>query len=96
MATQTSSRPQLITTKEAADLLRVDPRTVLNWIKDELIPYVQLPGRGARKEYRIPLGALLASLAGTYDLAEGIRDWDRRAVDAGITDEAVLAVLDED
>lgn len=91
MAVQTSTRPQLITTKEAADLLRVNPRTVLNWIREDRIPYVELPGGGARREYRIPLDALLSSLAGTFNLAEAIRDWDQRAAAEGITDEKVLA-----
>jgi excisionase family DNA binding protein len=63
-------RPQLITTKEAADLLSVSSRTVLNWIRDDAIPYVELPSRGdQRHEYRIPLHGLLRSLSGNYDLA---------------------------
>lgn len=95
MALQTIPRPQLITTKEAAELLRVEPRTVLNWIKEDRIPYVELPGGGDRRTYRIPLGALLSSLSGTFDLAKEIRDWDRRAVEEGITDEKVLAALED-
>jgi excisionase family DNA binding protein len=71
------STPRLVTTKEAAELLSVSPRTVLNWIQDGAIPYVELPSRGGqRREYRIPLHGLLRSLAGNYDLAEEFRSAD--------------------
>lgn len=66
--------PRLITTHEAASLLRVTPRTIVNWIERGSIPYLELPSGGARKEYRIPEVALLRSLAGNFDLeAELVR-----------------------
>jgi excisionase family DNA binding protein len=71
------SNPQLITTKAAAELLSVSPRTVLNWIRDDAIPFVELPSRGReRHEYRIPLHGLLRSLSGNYDLAAELRAAD--------------------
>jgi excisionase family DNA binding protein len=61
------SEAQLITVQEAAELLRVDPTTVTNWIKHGLVPYIELPSN-ERKTYRLPLNALIQSLAGNYDL----------------------------
>ena len=49
-----------------------------------------------RQEYRIPLAALLKSLGGNYDLAAELRSLDAAALEAGTTDEDVLAALDED
>ena len=64
-----AARPVLLTVPQAASLLRVSDRTVRRWIKAERIPFLQLPAG----EYRIPQGALLASLRGTYDLAEELQ-----------------------
>jgi excisionase family DNA binding protein len=87
----TAARPQLITVAQAATLLNVSERTIRNWIEDERIPYLKLPGGG----YRIPQGALLASLRGNYDLGAELRELDRRR--AGVTDEDVRkAVTDDD
>ena len=70
-------KPELITTRQAAEMLSVSPRTVLNWIRDDAIPYVELPSRGdQRHEYRIPLHGLLRSLSGNYDLAAEFRGAD--------------------
>ena len=55
---------------EAATLLNVNERTIRRWIDAEWIPYLELPGGS----YRIPQGALLASLSGNYDLAAERRD----------------------
>jgi excisionase family DNA binding protein len=63
-----SSTARLITPQEAADLLRVSPHTISNWIKEGRVPYVELPGTDNRKSYRLPLGALIQSLSGNYDL----------------------------
>lgn len=68
---------RLLTTTEAAELLRVSGRTVLNWIERDAIPYVTLPQAGdARKQYRIPLYGLLSSLEGTYDLSRRVHELD--------------------
>lgn len=87
--------PRLVTTKEAADLLHVSPRTIVKWIDNDAIPYLRLPQVGKRQEYRIPLAALLKSLGGNYDLAAELRALDAASLEAGITDEDVLAVLNE-
>lgn len=86
--------PQLLTTTEAADLLKVSSRTILNWIGAETIPYVQLPSNGGRNEYRIPLQGLLSSLSGNYDLAGELRQLDAAAsADGQDAQEKVLADL---
>jgi excisionase family DNA binding protein len=72
MATETTSKVQLLTTQEAAELLRVSPRTVQNWIKRGRVPFLELPGG----EYRLPLAGLLESLSGTFDLGQALRDLD--------------------
>ena len=88
--------PQLLTTGEAATLLKVSPRTILNWIHADRIPYVQLPPSGGRNEYRIPLQGLLSSLSGTYDLAAELRKLNEAARADGRDDEnEVLAELDQ-
>lgn len=60
---------RLLTTSEAAEMLRVSSRTVLNWIERDAIPYIALPTAGSKREYRIPLLGLLNSLSGNYDLS---------------------------
>ena len=88
------STPRLVTTKEAAELLSVSPRTVLNWIQDDAIPYVELPSRGGqRREYRIPLQGLLRSLAGNYDLAGEFTAADDALEGAPAADEVRGAVV---
>jgi excisionase family DNA binding protein len=78
--------PRLLTTKEAAELLRVSPRTVLNWIERDSVPYVALPHAGGRRrEYRIPLHGLLRSVAANFDLSE----------EFAISDQAMSALQQE-
>ncbi len=81
------SQPKLLSTKQAAELLKVSRRTILNWIEAEKVPYIKLPGG----DYRIPLAGLLASLSGTYRLDEEIRALDERY--AALSDEDVQATL---
>jgi len=88
MAT-TAARPQLLKVSEAAALLKISERTVRRWIEAESIPYLKLPSGS----YRIPQGALLASLRGNYDLGAELRVLDER--NAELTDEQVLAALGE-
>jgi excisionase family DNA binding protein len=69
--TQTASAatlPRLLSVDEAAELLAVSSSTIHNWIRDESIPYIKLPGGSERTRYRIPLQGLLNSLSGNYDL----------------------------
>jgi excisionase family DNA binding protein len=66
--------PQLLTVAQAASLLNVSDRTIRRWIEAEKIPYLELPSGG----YRVPQGALLASLRGNYDLAAELRELDQR------------------
>ena len=67
----TSFKPQFIKVADAAALLQVSTSTIHNWIKNDAIPYVELPRvrDDQRAEYRIPLRGLIASLHGNYDLA---------------------------
>jgi len=95
VSTLPRNSPRLITTKEAAELLHVSSRTVLKWIENEAIPYIELPSSGARHEYRIPVLALMQSLRGNYDLASEVRKLDEAAAVADVTDDALAAVLDE-
>lgn len=81
------SQPKLLSTAQAASLLNVSRRTVLNWIEAEKVPYVRLPGG----EYRVPLSGLLSSLSGTYRLEDEIRALDER--NANLTDEDVQAAI---
>lgn len=69
---KTTNQVQLLTTAEAARLLGVSQRTILNWIKADAVRYVELPSSGDRPNYRIPLGDLLAAVGGTYDLAAAL------------------------
>lgn len=84
------SQPKLLSTKQAAELLNVSKRTILNWIESERVPYVKLPGG----DYRIPLAGLFASLSGTYRLDEEIRALDKRY--AAVSDAGVQQALDSD
>lgn len=69
MAPKTRLGAQLITAKEAAELLNVTQRTIHSWIENGTIPYITLPSTGGKPSYRIPLRGLLNSLSGNYDLA---------------------------
>jgi excisionase family DNA binding protein len=83
----TGATPRLLTTTEAAELLRVNPRTILNWIRNDAIPYLELPTSGSRPQFRIPLHGLLTSLAGTYDLEEELTRSDEAAEKEGLTEQ---------
>ncbi|MGH2950569.1 MAG: helix-turn-helix domain-containing protein [Solirubrobacterales bacterium] len=61
---------RLLTTRRAAELLNVTPRTVTNWIRADRVPYVRLPGG----EYRLPLDGLLDSVSGSYDIRTEIEN----------------------
>jgi excisionase family DNA binding protein len=84
-----ASQPKLLSTTQAATLLNVSRRTILNWIEAGKVPYVRLPGG----DYRLPLSGLLSSLSGTYRLDEEIRMLDAR--NAALTDEDVQAAIGE-
>jgi excisionase family DNA binding protein len=89
MATTTASKVQLLTTQEAAELLRVSPRTVQNWIKRDQVPFLELPGG----EYRLPLAGLLESLKGSFDLGQALRDLD--AASGTVSETDIAAALGE-
>lgn len=85
----TAAQPQLLTVAQAAALLQVSDRTIRRWIDAEKIPFLELPGGG----YRIPQGALLASLRGNYDLAGELRALDERY--QSVTEDQVREALGE-
>lgn len=89
MAIKTASKVQLLTTQEVAELLRVSPRTVQNWIKRDQVPFLELPGG----EYRLPLAGLLESLKGSFDLGQALRDLD--AASGAISEADISAALGE-
>jgi excisionase family DNA binding protein len=92
-AVNTATQTRFITTRQAAELVGVEPRTILNWIRADKIPYIELPSsKPKRKDYRIPLRAFVDSLAGTYDMADELRAFDR--TNAKVTDEDVARFLD--
>jgi excisionase family DNA binding protein len=84
-----AARPLLLTVPQAASLLGVSDRTVRRWIKAERIPFLRLPSG----EYRIPQGALLASLRGTYDLAGELRQLEEKR--GHLSDDEIAAALTE-
>lgn len=77
-----SSLARLITPQEAAELLRVSNQTINNWISEDKVPYVELPG--GRK--RLPLGALIQSLSGNYDLLPDLELADKSTAEAQLPD----------
>lgn len=89
MAVRIASKVQLLTTQEVAELLRVSPRTVQNWIKRDQVPFLELPGG----EYRLPLAGLLEALKGTFDLGQALRDLDDAS--GAISEADIAAALGE-
>lgn len=85
-----ASRPLLLTVSQAASLLSVSDRTVRRWIKAERIPFLRLP----TGEYRIPQGALLASLRGNYDLAGELRQLEDKH--GQLSEEQIASALADD
>jgi excisionase family DNA binding protein len=85
---QTAAAPKLLTVAQAASLLAVSEKSVRRWIEAEQIPYLKLPSGG----YRIPQGALLASLGGNYALGDELEEIDARM--AGVTEDEVRAALE--
>lgn len=80
-------KPVILTLAEAASLLKVSERTVRRWIDKDSIPYLELPGG----HYRIPQGALLASLSHNFDLAselDEIDDWS-----SGLSETDIAAAM---
>lgn len=85
--------PRFLTTSEAAALLNVSARTIVNWIHAGSIPYIELPSSGRRKDYRIPRMALLESLSGNYDLAAELQQLDRQVAEAGMDEEQIVDLV---
>jgi excisionase family DNA binding protein len=81
-------RWQLLSVAQAASLLRVSEQTIRRWLEAEKVPSLRLQS-GA---YRIPQGALLASLECTYDLADAIGALDERLAD--VTEDDVRRAID--
>lgn len=91
----TGAAPRLLTTTEAAEILNVAPRTILNWIANDSIPYLKLPSTGGRPQYRIPLQGLLSSLAGNYDLESDLKRADEAAKELGLTEQQADELIQE-
>jgi excisionase family DNA binding protein len=88
----TSFKPQLIKVAEAAELLNVSTSTVHNWIKSDVIPYIELPkAEGQRADYRIPLKGLVASLSGNYDLSADLAELAEAAQRRGVDADALIS-----
>jgi excisionase family DNA binding protein len=87
--------PEMLTTQQAAALVNVTTATILNWIKADAIPYVQLPGGSERAQYRVPLGGLISSLSGTYDLGAAIREAEEHVRTAGLSGDDVKRIAVE-
>lgn len=85
---QTAAAPKLITVAQAASLLAVSEKTIRRWIDAERIPFLKLPSGG----YRIPQGALLASLGGNYPLGDELEEID--AAMAGVSEDQARAALE--
>jgi excisionase family DNA binding protein len=68
----------------------VSDRTVRRWIDAERIPFLKLPSGS----YRIPQGALLASLRGTYDLAGELQQLE--AKHGHLSDSDLAGALNEE
>jgi len=79
---------------KAASLLRVTPRTIVNWIERGSIPYVELPSGGSRREYRIPEVALLRSLSGNFNLEAELERLETAA--AEMTEDEMIDALDDE
>jgi excisionase family DNA binding protein len=88
----TSFAPQLLKPSEVALLLRVSRSTVNNWIHQERVPYLELPGG----DYRIPLRGLMLSLKGNLDLTEALHVLEDAARDAGLGDAALVVAAGGD
>lgn len=86
----TAAPPKLLKVSQAARLLNVSERTIRRWIEKDKIPYLELPGR----EYRVPQGALLASLHGNYDLGEELAKLDERH--GSLKEDEVRAAMKDD
>jgi excisionase family DNA binding protein len=84
----TAAAPRLINVAQAASLLAVSEKTIRRWIDAERIPYLRLPSGG----YRIPVGALLASLGGNYVLGDELEQIEERMGD--VSEDDVRAALE--
>jgi excisionase family DNA binding protein len=81
---------RLLTTGQAAELLQVSQRTVLNWIDADVVPYLVLPRVGNnRPSYRIPLHGLLNSLSGNFDLGTQLEAIETVGRELGVREESV-------
>jgi excisionase family DNA binding protein len=85
---QTAAAPRLINVAQAASLLAVSEKTIRRWIDAERIPYLRLPSGG----YRIPVGALLASLGGNYALGDELEQIEERM--GGVSEDDIRAALE--
>lgn len=65
MAVKARHEEQLVKPSEAARRIGVHHNTILNWIRQDRIPYVRTP----TGQYLLPWSLVAQSLSGTYDLS---------------------------
>ena len=65
MAVSVGHEEQMVRPSEAARRIGVHHNTILNWIRQNRIPYVRTP----TGQYLLPWSLVAQSLSGTYDLS---------------------------
>jgi excisionase family DNA binding protein len=65
MAVKVRHEEQMVKPSEAARRIGVHHNTILNWIRENRIPYVRTP----TGQYLLPWSLVVQSLSGTYDLS---------------------------
>jgi excisionase family DNA binding protein len=65
MAVEVRHEEQLVKPSEVARRIGVHHNTILNWIREDRIPYVRTP----TGQYLLPWALVVQSLSGTYDLS---------------------------
>jgi hypothetical protein len=87
--------PQRVSPTDVAELLKVSPRVVHDWLATGNVPYFELPSAsGMRREYRIPLQPLLISLPDLYDLAGELQELTLMGEGRRLTEGRVHEALD--
>ena len=81
----------ILTTKEAADFLKVSQSAVKNWIRSGKLLAMKLPGG----QYRITRDALFASLRASDEVENIFKRGSVQAKKEGITEEKIQKVFEK-